>query len=642
MKRIILLFIALFIVGCEETPPDYDLVILHTNDSHSHRLGLPNCEYLGQTGDGTVSGAARLATLIDQERAAHDEVLLFSSGDFTMGTLLVGAEDKAADLNILKELGYDAAALGNHEFDWKPYMLAKMINNADPPPIPLLAANMHFSDKPEDDDVEALYGMQGEAGKSIYPYVILETPGGTKVGVFGLMGIDAAEVSNAKPIYFSESMPGLANDTQEVVDTLRKQEKVDVVLCLAHVGIKKEEESWIGETVELAERVKGIDVILSGHAHTVVEQAFEVKHEKSSWKTLTMEAGCYGKYLGRYHLARQGGKKTFTGELLDIDDSVESRADIDQHLDEMVTDVETTFLSQYPQVPEPGAFLTGDFFQVLTHSNFDIPRHGNEPNNLGYLAADAMREDSGAQVAAVSNGGDLRSSLNRVNGDEFCLADMFVVTPLGIGPDEMLGYPLVKFYLSWFELKLVLDATVCDMGLTNNDYMLSMSGLRIIYKSSGPAYGKVQKLTLYENIDESDAGTVVFDVAQGGFLVPQTDRISICTTSYIAQFLASFDLKPKNENGDQIENLDDAIVEDGQGNEVKLWYSLARKLASFPDRASNLYNDDILLNPMGPYWRRSWDLDTHPECTTNADCSADKPDCVSVGQGGGQSAQACN
>ena len=254
MKRTVIVLIAFFLVGCDETPPpDFDLWVLHTNDSHSHRLGLPNCEYQGQTGDGTAGGAARLATLIDQERAAHDEVLLFSAGDFTMGTLLVGAEDKAADLNILKELGYDAAALGNHEFDWWPPMLAKMINNADQPPIPLLAANIHFSDKPEDDDVEALYGMQGEAGKFIYPYIILETPGGTKVGVFGLMGLDAADVSNASPVFFSDGMPGLAKDTQEVVDTLRKKEKVDLVLCLAHVGIRYDDDDQIGgETVELA------------------------------------------------------------------------------------------------------------------------------------------------------------------------------------------------------------------------------------------------------------------------------------------------------------------------------------------------------------------------------------------------------
>lgn len=652
MKRIIsvptvvllaVFFAVPFGAGCsEDDSSGFDLVILHTNDSHSHRLGFSNCEYQGQTGDGTAGGAARLATLIDQERAAHEEVLLFSAGDFTMGTMLVDAEDKAADLNLLKDLGYDAAALGNHEFDWEPYMLAKMINNANQPPIPLLAANMHFSDKPEDNDVEALYGMQGEAGKLIYPYIVLETPSGTKVGVFGLMGIDAADVSNAKPIMFSDGMAGLVRDTQEVVNTLRNQEEVDLVLCLAHVGIKYDGEQIAGETVELATKVRGIDLILSGHAHTLVEQAVEIPHEDGSWNTLVMEAGAYGKYLGRYHLISRGGKKTFSGETIPIDDTVESDADVDEHVDQLVADVETNFLAQYPLVPEPGAFLTGDYFQVLTTSDFDILRHGNEPNNLGYLAADAMREDSGAQFAAVSNGGDLRSSLYRVNGNEFCVADTFIVTPLGIGPDTRLGYPLVKFYLTLFELKLVLDATACDMGRENNDYMLSLSGLRIIYKSSGPDYGKIQKMTLYENIDESDAGTVIFDLDNGGFQVPQTDLFSICTTKYIASFLTSFNLTPKFQDGSRVEDLDDAIVLDADGNEVKLWYSLMRKLASFSGNVSYLYNDDILLNPMGPYWRRLWDLDTHQECTTAADCSAEYPDCVTLGLGGGQSTLACN
>jgi 5'-nucleotidase/UDP-sugar diphosphatase len=612
MKSIVPVLLALLLIGCEETQPDYDFWVLHTNDSHSHRLGLPNCEYQGQAGDGTVGGAARLATLIDRERAAHEELLLFSAGDFTMGTMLVDAEDQASDLNILKELEYDAAALGNHEFDWEPHMLAEMINNADQPPVPLLAANIHFSDKTEDDALEALYGMPGEAGKLVYPYIVLETPGGTKAGVFGIMGLDAEEVSNASPVYFSGDMDTLAQETQEVVDTLRKQKKVDVVLCLAHVGIKEEEGSWVGETVELAERVEGIDVILSGHQHTVVPEAFEVQHENGSWKTVTMEAGCYGQHLGRYHLVREGGRKTISGELIGIDDSVESKTDIQQHVDEMVTDVETNFLSRYPQVPEAGAFLTGDYYQVLAHSDFDIPRHGNQPNNLGYLAADAMREDSGAQITAVSNGGDLRRSLNRVNGDEFCLADVFISTPLGIGPDGIPGYPQVKFHLSLVGLKLVLEATVCDMGLTNNDYMLSLSGLRIIYDSSGDVYNRVQKLILYENIDESDAGTVIFDKENGGFQVPQDDLISICTTSYIASFLTSFNLTPKYADGSKIEDLDDAIVKDAGGREIKLWYSLARKLASFPQRVFHQYNDDEALNPVGPYWRRSRDLDIHP------------------------------
>jgi len=613
MKRIIPVLIAILLGGCsEDTPADYDLWVLHTNDSHSHRLGYPNCEYQGQTGDGTAGGAARLATLIDQERAAHEEILVFSAGDFTMGTMLVDAEDTAADLNLLKELGYDAAALGNHEFDWYPPMLTEMINNADQPPIPLLSANIQFSDKPEDDSLAALYGMQGEAGKLIYPYMVLTTPGGTKVGVFGLMGLDAAEVSNAEPVRFSDGMTGLAGDAQETVDTLRKKEKVDLVLCLAHVGIKYDGDQIGGETVELATKVEGIDVILSGHSHTLVEQAVEIPHEDGSWKTLVMEAGSYGKYLGRYHLVREGGKKTFSGETIPIDDTVESDTGIDARVDQLVADVEANFLSQYPLVPEPGAFLTGDCYQVLTTSEFDIIRHNNEPNDLGYLAADAMREDCGCQIAGVSNGGDLRSSLMRVNGNEFCAADTFIVTPLGIGPDKRLGYPVVSFYLTLFELKLVLDATACDMGLENNDYMLSMSGLRIIYKSSGPDYGKIQKMTLYENIDESDAGTVIFDIDNGGFQVPQTDLFSICTTKYIASFLTSFNLKPKDENGNQITDLDDAICRDAEGNEVKLWYSLMRKLASFAGSVPHMYNDDEGLNPIGPYWRRSRDLDIHP------------------------------
>lgn len=612
-KHHVVVVAALLIAACN--PPDYDLTVLHTNDRHSHWLGLPNGAYDPTvTGDGTVGGAARWATLVAAAREENPDTLLISAGDFTMGTLLVAAEDSAADLNLMQEIGYDAAALGNHEFDWGPAALADMIAAASEPRLPLLCANIQFDpDDPADDALEAMYGPEGESGKYIHPYIVRELPSGTKVGIFGLMGLEAASVSNALPVTFSGDLSGLVTVAQATVDTLRDDEDVDVVILAAHLGIILDGSDAGGETIEIGKRTHGIDLILSGHNHTMTNGDIAVVSdvEDEEWTSWTMETGSYGRFLGRYDLARSGGDRTVTGILQPVDDTIIGDATVQALVDALIDDVETSYLTNLPLVPEVDAFLTGDMFQMLTTSDFDLIRYAYESNNLGNLAADAMRQDCGAQVAAVSNGGDLRESLLRVDGG-FNVSDTFIATPLGTGPDGALGYPLVAFYLNLMELKLVLEATMADLGLVNNDYMLTMSGMRVEYDSSGSSFGRMRRINLYDNIDESDAGTDIFSIPAGGFTQPQFDTlISICTTSYIAGFLINFNLSPKDEHGNVI-TLDEAIVRDGAGDEVKLWYSLQRRLAEFgvagvPDQ----YNDDEAVNPLGPYYRRGWDYARH-------------------------------
>ena len=107
--------------------------ILHTNDWQSRLLGFgPNNEFTPATvnDDDTVGGVARLATLLKQRRAAAGEqaVLLLDGGDFSMGTLFhTVTRELGGELRLMTELGYDAATLGNHEFDFRPAGLAAMI-----------------------------------------------------------------------------------------------------------------------------------------------------------------------------------------------------------------------------------------------------------------------------------------------------------------------------------------------------------------------------------------------------------------------------------------------------------------------------------------------------------------------------------
>lgn len=606
--------------GCASSgSADFSLTVFHTNDRHSHFLGLPNGDYLPAVGDGTVGGAARWMGLVNEARQQGGEVLLLSAGDFTMGTMLKAAENNAADLNFMKDMGYAAAALGNHEFDWGERRLAEMISSASPPTIPLLASNIHFNpDDDFDDQLEALYGQPGEAGKSVFPYLVVETPGGVRVGLLGLVGLDAAAVSNTRAVSFSRDIDELAGRAQEIVDQLRKREHVDLVLALAHLGLVVDNGQPVGESIELARLTHGIDAVISGHTHTRTETALAIDSEvEDGWQTRVSEAGSYGRYLGVMHIDRSGGEVTISGETVPIDDTLPADEQVQQRVQQLVDDVENNLLSQYPLVPAAGAFLTGAFDQVLTHSATDLFRRENENGNLGYLVADAMRQASGAQMAFASNGGDLRASLPRTGADALALQDAFIATPLGTGPDGKLGYPLAKFYLRLVELQLLMEATICDRGLYNNDFMINVSGVRVVTDTSAAGtYSCVQRITTYENIDESDAGTVIYDRSQGGFLMDKNTLFSVCTSSYIADQMGQFNIYPKDANGNNI-SLEQALVT-ADGEEVKLWYSVAGQLAA-SDPVAAMYSDDESVNPRGPYWRRVWDLHSHP-CNDHLYC----------------------
>jgi 5'-nucleotidase len=599
---------------------DYDLVLFHTNDRHSNWLGLPNCEYQGTVGDGTVGGAARWMKLVEDARATNDDVLLLDAGDFTMGTLLVAAENNAADLNLMTELGYAAAALGNHEFDWGPQRLAAMIDAADKPLLPLLCANMDFDpNDPSDDSLEALYGPAGQAGKWIHPWIILERPSGVKVGLFGLIGLDASNVSNAAPVSFTITMDDLAAKAQEVTDTLRSQ-GADLVILLAHVGIGSYGGvgDMGGETVELAKRVAGIDAILSGHNHTRVPQGLEVACEApgSTWTTVVLEAGSNGQAIGKWSLARAAGVQTVSAELLTIDDSLALDDPTSTAVDGLVADVEANVLGQYPLVPEPGAFLTGDLYQVLTCTTCETVEHHYENSNQGYLLADAVAEVTGADLAVMSNGADLRASLQACSDGCYDLSGVFISTPLGSGPDGLLGYPIVSFYLKWREMKLILEATIPSTGQINDDYMLSLSGMRLQFSTAPELIGtfsQILRIEQYDPQDESDPGTLIYQKGDpnDGWYLNQDELVRVALTHYVATFLGSFNLRPRDENGVAMSPVDwDAlIVHDQNGLELKPWYLLASKLVSFgqagvPDQ----YCDDVARNPYGPYWRRACDV----------------------------------
>lgn len=334
------------------------LVLLHTNDEHSHLLGFgPVSEYpflpgadgkvdpvaiAGKLATGhdqqTVGGLVRRQHLINELRAASaDPVLLLSAGDVMMGTIFHAATAEAApDYLAMSLLGYDFVTLGNHEFDWGPEVLAASIRTAQLSTfggaVPILSSNIAFDDVREGgpgDALKRLYGP-GNSGAAIMPWATRTLSNGLKVGFLGLTGYEAALVAPAKaPISFSTPRTGAACSESCLLPDGRPSGEscvrgrcvnpLDAVGHLvaaaadaqAQVDLLRAQEkvdlvvalTHLGTTedVALAKLTHGIDVIIGGHSHEEIPPTL-VPSVVGAGQTILVQAGQYGEKLGQLTL----------------------------------------------------------------------------------------------------------------------------------------------------------------------------------------------------------------------------------------------------------------------------------------------------------------------------------------------------
>lgn len=257
------------------------VVILHTNDVHSHIDPFPDNDpkYPG------LGGVERRAALINQIRATEKNVLLFDAGDIFQGTPYFNMYGGEIEMKLMTKMGYDASAIGNHDFDGGLDNLSKQLQHAS---FPLLCANYDFTGTPME-------------GKSV-PYRIFEKEG-VKIGVFGL-GIELAGLVDnrlyGKTIYHDPIVKAA-----EMSHTLRKEKKCDVVVCLSHLGYKYENEKV--SDIVLAKKSLGIDVIIGAHTHTFLDKPVILKNREEKDVYVT-QVGWAGIRLGKITISTN--KKT--------------------------------------------------------------------------------------------------------------------------------------------------------------------------------------------------------------------------------------------------------------------------------------------------------------------------------------------
>ena len=248
------------------------LVILHTNDTHSTifpvKQNIDDKEIAGR------GGYLRRVNMLKEQRQQHPDLLLFDSGDFSQGSGYYTLFKGEVEIGLMNEMGYDAATIGNHEFDFGLDNMARIFRMAK---FPIVCSN---------------YDCTGTVLQDLVkPYITLVRKG-VKIGVFGL----APEL---KGLVFDGNCEGITfldpiETAQKYIDILRKQEKCDVVICLSHLGWKESE--YPDE--EFIKGVEGCDLVLGGHTHTYMRE-LEYTPDKTGKLIPDDQNGKHGAFVGK-------------------------------------------------------------------------------------------------------------------------------------------------------------------------------------------------------------------------------------------------------------------------------------------------------------------------------------------------------
>lgn len=281
MKRILTILTIVLTATITAAAKGKQLLILHTNDTHSCVIPLnPNLADTMLAGRG---GFLRRAAMIDQMRKEDKELLLLDSGDFSQGSPYYTMFKGDVETELMNIMGYDAATIGNHEFDFGLDNMARLFKKVN---FPIVCANYDFT------------GTVAEG--LVKPYVVIKRKG-VKIGIFGLspkleglvMASTCAGVKYLDPIK-------TAND---IADKLKNEEKCDVVICLSHLGW---DEAGLND-MEMMAKTRNIDLVLGGHSHSYFQQLNYVRNLDGK-EIPNDQNGKHGIFVGKITLNLEKGK----------------------------------------------------------------------------------------------------------------------------------------------------------------------------------------------------------------------------------------------------------------------------------------------------------------------------------------------
>ena len=446
MKKIILVVLSLILVlgmfptvTFAEATSD-DIIILYENDVHC-----------------AVEGYSKLAAMKNELLETHTNVGVVSVGDFVQGGTLGAVSKGEYIVNLMNKVGYDAIALGNHEFDYQLPRLNEL--NA--------MSNTKF--------ISCNFQKIGEDKSYFEPYTIVS---------YG--SVDIAYIAITTPETINSSSPAqFKNDKGELIYTFNESKLYDIVqtninaaetagadcvIALSHIGY--DESGNLADITDVIENTDGFDVVLDAHSHSVIEE--KVIKDKSGDDVLLTSTGTKFEYIGK--LTIKNG--AFDTELVEV----ESYTKTDPVVDAYITEIN----ENYAQL---GNRKIGESkVEFITHDKDGNRLVRNAETNLGNFCSDALRVMTGANMSFV-NGGGLRAPME---AGEVTFNDIFSVFPFNnqIVTAEISGQILIDF----------LEMAVMNYPEEDGSFP-HMSGVTFSVNKSIPTSVKVDENGFFEKVD---------------------------------------------------------------------------------------------------------------------------------------------
>ena len=445
---------------------DYTLHVLHINDLHSRIESInkydSTCNAEAEVEGECFGGVARLATKVAELRGAlvadGQNVVLLDAGDQFQGSLMYTTYKGAAAAEFMEKIGFDAMAVGNHEFDDGPEALAAFVDKVS---FPVLSGNL---------DLSGSNLLKGKVADS----VILDV-GGEKIGLVSALATDTVDTSSPGPnVVFKDEIEELKADVAAL-----EAEGVDKIIALTHVGYNLDQ--------RIAAEVPGLDLVVGGHSHTYLSASDEDRQGAyPTWVTgpeggmvPVVQAYAYSKYLGHIELTFDdaGNLVHAEGDTIVLDASVTPDAEIAARVAELAGPIEEL---KARVVADSAAAIDGDRANCRATEC-----------QMGNLVADAMLDrvkGQGIQIA-FQNGGGLRAS---IDAGEVTMGEVLTVLPF-------------QNTLSTFEAKGSTLLAALENGVSQVEdgagRFPQVAGMTFTFDPAQPAGSRVSDVMVMENGD---------------------------------------------------------------------------------------------------------------------------------------------
>jgi sulfur-oxidizing protein SoxB len=435
------------------------LTLLQMNDSHGYLEAHPELYWAGDRAVYRQAGGyARIATLFKVvRRDSPGAVVALDNGDTLHGTFPAVDSKGEALVPVLNQLAFDAMT-AHWEFAYGPDTFRRLVKQLA---YPMLAINCY--DK--------------FTGKRVFPPFHIIERGGLRVGV---IGIAATIVDKTMPKSFSEGLVFTLGNEElpDVIRHLRDEEDVDVIVVVSHLGYPQE--------LKLAQEVKGIDVLLSGHTHNRLYEALVVNG------AIVMQSGCHGSFIGRLDVRVENKRvRDFRHELLNIDAGIQPDPEVEAMVDDAL---------------EPHREMLNT---VVGRTKTALHRYTVMEAPMDNLLLDALMEVSGADVA-LSNGWRYGAP---IPPGPLTMNDLWNIIPTNppLSLCEITGEEL------WAMMEENLEHTFsCDAYQQMGGYVKRCLGLNMYFKVENPEGRRIQEFFVGgTRLDRSKTYTACYVTEQG-------------------------------------------------------------------------------------------------------------------------------